>query len=524
MRNLDNNRIVFIIPCSDSHRTAEENLGIGYLTSILRKNGYDVTVVDAWLANLSPKSAADIVSALEKPLFLGFSCYYTNCKQAVAILKYIRKLWPEIQSIVGGYSPTFDPDFFLHKGFDMVFKGEAEQYIINVARYFKGELPVECLSNVAYLQEGRIINNFMTPGASSLDLLPYPSRDTTDIAIRRKTPIHILTSRGCYGECSFCSINAFNKTTGNSKWRERSLDDIVEELHSLYSQGIRHFKFIDDSFIEPPRDSSWCKEFLHRLRERDINGLRIRGSIRADRVSDDLMCVLKEIGFYSFSCGIENMSQTALSRMGKTASVDSNIKALDILKKYDMYVQAGLILFDPETSLEELEQNYAVLEKYPWIVCKGVFTEMYAAKGTKFTEGLLQADGINLGNSSYEIKDHQVRFCHQALKAWHTYHQELYDKLIDPLSAPKAISAQNMQAFFREYSKVRRQDLVFMKEVLSEARKTERIDPTKLASDRLQETKAFYNDIADNTDKLYKQAELIFDAKSNPFLKDSTYD
>ena len=47
------NKIILTTLSPDTHRTSEENLGLSYLTAVLRKNGYNVEIIDGWLGGLS---------------------------------------------------------------------------------------------------------------------------------------------------------------------------------------------------------------------------------------------------------------------------------------------------------------------------------------------------------------------------------------------------------------------------------------------------------------------------------------
>ena len=138
--------------------------------------------------------------------------------------------------------------------------------------------------------------------------------------------------------------------------------------------------------------------------------------------------------------------------MNKSASLEDNKRALDILKKHGIYVQAGFILFDDNTTFEELKENYEFLREYDWIITKGIFSEMFAADGTLYTEKLKKEDKIVKNdvydNNKYEIVDPKVKLTYNALKKWHKSHMKLYDMIIDPISAPKAIDETGEKSFY----------------------------------------------------------------------------
>jgi hypothetical protein len=53
MINDSNKKIVYLVTVSPkTHRTSEENLGLGYLKSSLMNEEYDVQIIDGWLNNL----------------------------------------------------------------------------------------------------------------------------------------------------------------------------------------------------------------------------------------------------------------------------------------------------------------------------------------------------------------------------------------------------------------------------------------------------------------------------------------
>lgn len=43
----------------------------------------------------------------------------------------------------------------------------------------------------------------------NLDNLPFPSRDTMNTVLKKKSSVNMVTARGCSGNCEFCSVISF---------------------------------------------------------------------------------------------------------------------------------------------------------------------------------------------------------------------------------------------------------------------------------------------------------------------------
>ncbi len=519
----NNSFIIFAIPAPISHRTAEENLGIGYLSAVLRKNGYEVLVLDGWLNHWSLDTLVAKILAEKTPLFVGVSAYQSNIDQAIKVLSKVKQQ-KDIKFVAGGFGPTFSPDMFLNNGFDAAIRGEGEDAILAIAKNYRDKQALKDIPNVSYRSDNKNIHNPMKPIGSDLNQIPHPCRDTMHLAIDRCTPVHLLTARGCSGSCAFCSIAAFFRLSKTSKWRGRNIADIIDEMRELQGMGVKHVKIIDDSFIDGDRDEKWCHEFARQIKQNNIN-LALRSSIRADKVTDQIAYDLKEAGFFSFSCGIENFSESALRRMAKDASVAQNLNALDIFRKYDFYVQAGQILFDPYTTVSELNENYKHMTQYDWIISKGVFTEMFAAKGTAFQKkleknNLTHDHNARLGNYAYNIQDERARIVYDALKMWHVGHMKFYDKAIDPMTSPKALNKEQMQDFYAEYKNIRSIDLSVMGGIIKLVQNNASRDTViQFVESELQKTQTVFQILEKRVDALYQKCNLVYDAAINPFIK-----
>jgi hypothetical protein len=520
--------VVLATPAPVTHRTAEENLGLGYLAAALRAAGREVGVLDAWLEGLSAAELAARITSGPAPLMVGFSCYRSNMAAAIDIATAVRAALGAVPIIAGGYGPTFHPADFVQAGFDVAVRGEAEQTVVDLAAHYATGLPaLDRIPGITYRHPTGTASTRARRAVTDLDRLPLPARDTLPLALARHSPAHVQSSRGCRGACTFCSIAAFEQF-GGQRWRQRSLTSLVAELQSLADRGVRHVKVVDDSLLEPPRDATWCADLADELARRGVD-LQLRGQIRADRVTPEVVAHLQRAGFWSFACGIENFAPTALARMAKHASVAANLAALETFRAAGIVVQAGHILFDHATTWDELNVNYEHLRRHTWTVSKGIFTEMYAAAGTAYAR-LLHRRGLlatgpatvgtsGLGNATYPIADPAARTVYAGLRRWHSDHARLLDMVIDPLTAPKAIDPQHRAAFLVLSTALRELDLDVLEGLLALTARTpdpgravEYVDTqiTAIAADHAQ--------IATRAEAAYRQAGLTYDADDNPFL------
>lgn len=519
-------KIILTTLSPDTHRTSEENLGLSYLAAVLRKNGYNVEIIDAWLAGIEDETVLKEIISRKDVSIVGVSCYMSNNDKSIELAKKIREIIPNIKLMCGGFGPSFNSKKFVGNGvFDIAMIGEGEKSIVEVCDYFtgNGSHKIQEINGIAYESVDGIVKTPKRELIKNLDEIPFPARDTMKMARDRKSTVNILTARGCTGNCLFCSVNAFNKLSIGNKWRGRTVDSIVDELEQLQNMGGKYIKVIDDSFLEAERDEDWAKKFRDKMKERGIQVL-LRGSLKADQVEDKKMKYLKEAGFHSFACGIENGSNTALKRMNKSASLEDNKRALDIMKKYGIYVQAGFILFDDNTKFEELKENYDFLREYDWIITKGIFSEMFAADGTLYTEKLKKEDKIVKNdvydNNKYDITDPRVKLTYNALKKWHKSHMKLYDMVIDPISSPKAIDTIGEKEFYDLYYQLKLKDLDFMQVILDRVeRGASEEQLNQIVISQIGNCGEFYDGINAKGKKICDKYDLNYDGKENPFIR-----
>ena len=194
-----------------------EHLGLSFIASYLRKHQVNVTLHGI---NVHTDINNVIKSiSLEDDLY-GFPMYETNALYIYELAKEIKKHNPNCKIFTGGYFATACAPQVLDDcpSMDFVSLGE-------------GEIPV--LEVVRTLSEKKEINHdaiFMR-GDDPSQKKPYvsdlfngclPARDNLELSIKNGLyRARIIASKGCCGDCTFCSFNNYSKKNKSKVWQGR---------------------------------------------------------------------------------------------------------------------------------------------------------------------------------------------------------------------------------------------------------------------------------------------------------------
>ncbi len=244
---------------------------------------------------------------------------------------------------------------------DSVVTGEEIDFIELVAAVRRDGVLFN-VPGLAFRADGEITNNPPQPLIMDLDELPTPQHYI--FAGRAGNPDRryvgaIVGSRGCYGKCSFCCQRSKEKLYHQYPWRCRSPKSIVDEIEALYvHHGVREFAFLDAQFFGPGlRGQKWASNIAQEIIARGMSDIAFSIYARADSIREETIALLKQAGLYAVFVGIESFSQEMLDRLNKNQLVADNIRAIEILKEYNIRLRMGFISFDYFTSFSELRTN-----------------------------------------------------------------------------------------------------------------------------------------------------------------------
>ncbi|MBI4855940.1 MAG: B12-binding domain-containing radical SAM protein [Acetobacterium woodii] len=376
-------------------------LNTGYIGGMLAANNVEVTIVDGYLEKLDyPAIEAEIAKI--RPTVLGIHLVYhwEDNKTLYQFIERIKATYGIAYVCVYGFYPTFAYEEILNRcpAIDAALLGETELIFLKLVEDF----PTVPDAGIAKRTANGIV---ATRGEVVMDVdsLPFPLRSKGSYSFGE---VNISGSRGCYGGCTFCYINPYYGDI-KRKWRGRSPENIIAEIDAVMKEtDIRYFYFMDPNFYGPGQaGKDRVLKLASLLKERHINfGIEAR----ANDIEDETIQVLVDAGLKHILIGLESGRDEALKRLNKLTTVADNEQALQILRKHGIEPSVGFIMFEPDSTLEDLKVNYdflkrnALLDKLE-ISVNVLYHHMIILQGSSSYKALQEQGRLNISkHSTYE--------------------------------------------------------------------------------------------------------------------------
>jgi radical SAM superfamily enzyme YgiQ (UPF0313 family) len=339
-------------------------LGLLYIASFLRKNGYEVRVIDCLatkgeelksLAPLKKYSSGHgkfLKESIPKPEVLkniprryhrygitpdafkaSLQHYHPDIIFVTSMMTYwypgvfetigiVKTTYNDAPIILGGNYATLCPDHATTSQADFIITGEGEKKIPLLLKKLWGDTL-----------------SFM-PDFNELDSYPYPAFDL----LSSFNHVPILTSRGCPFRCTYCASHILN-----AKFRRRHPINVVNEINFWHKEfGIRHFSFYDDALLIYPDEM--IVPILEEIIKRKLpcefhcpNGLHLR------EVNSKISNLLFKANFRTIRFGFETSNSKKQSETGGKVNNEQLKQAIAYLreagyqeKDMGIYILCGL--------------------------------------------------------------------------------------------------------------------------------------------------------------------------------------
>lgn len=335
----------------------EASYGILSIASYLKSIGYKVKILDFHLmdffkrkyefTNLTQK---DIVTELSKyqSNFYGISVLTISDNWANIITDHIRKFNNDSCIFWGGYYPSNNDISILrkNKNIDLIVRNEGELIIKDLLDNFTLQnLKFEEISGLTYRKDNEILRTSPREIIDNLDILPFLDYSFYDDKYQDLIVPRVYTSRGCKNACYYCTAD----NSSHRKIRKRSAKIVVDEIENIIKKYHKNFFVMGD--LEFLFDLNHSKEICEEIIRRNLD-VKWWCQVYPPNIQDDIVKLMKEAGNIQIALGIESTNENALKEVNKKMNSNITLNACKIIKKYDIQIQAYVMIGLPEDTID----------------------------------------------------------------------------------------------------------------------------------------------------------------------------
>ncbi len=345
-------------------------LGLAYISSYLRKKGFDIGATDMAYEKYEERDFKDHL-LINHPKIIGISFTTHSRLQVPTIAKWIRETLPEVHITLGGHHVTSSPDDTLKSiDADSAVLGDGEEVMYRLCRNIFEENDKRWdIPGVIYKSQVEANQNREGKAVlENLDIYPWPDRDIfnsekynlvfpPDVSAKANRIEYLITSRGCPYACKFCSTYL---THGGRGFRYRDIVDVVDEIEYLMKDRKCDGLYIyDDNFTT---NEKRIGEFTSEMKRRKIF-IPFLCYGRVNSVQYDTFKMLREVGLQSISFGMESGSPKILKYLNKNINNDQTIEAVKICNDLGIIAKGTFIMGSPTETSEDFEQTLKLINK-----------------------------------------------------------------------------------------------------------------------------------------------------------------
>lgn len=323
------------------------------------------------------------------PDLVGFGGYSTNVNLVKKLVILVKGINSKIITMVGGIHATLLPEDYNMPEIDLIVRGEGGTILRKVLERIRDNEPL-FFGNVALSPKDPEFS-------SKAQLPPPPYPDPSEIPMPRRDLVKrdryfciwtssdtgrldklfppvasMRTSVGCAFSCSFCVIPHLMR----GKYLEWNPEEVVNEISVLKEEYIY---FLDDEmFLNIER----VKKIAELLLKRGIKKKYVSWA-RSDTIVKHapIFKLWKEAGLDTLYVGLESMDEAKLKEYKKRLPVETNRKAVSILRELGITLHAAFIVH-PDFSTDDFKR----LENEVLALCPAevTFTVLSPSPGTSF--------------------------------------------------------------------------------------------------------------------------------------------
>ena len=331
--------------------TPFEPLGLLYVAAVAQEEGYDVSVIDAYIERVGVEDLKKRINQL-RPNVVGLSSFTSNGGIVYEIGKWLKDQLPEVLVVLGNvHAEVYAEQYLRNRCCDIVVHGEGEFSFLEILRTLeKGKNDYSHVPSVSFLKNGNFITTHGRGFVENLSELPLPARDLVDQSRYNVLPVsnlpysrkkknsvgkHMFTSRGCPYRCKFCVVHH------SRKQRKNGVDRVVDEMQMLVERYGTDYIFIMDSLFisSKKRILDICAE----IRNRKLN-FKWGCEAHVNFIDEELVKAMESAGCFDMAFGIESGVQRLLDNVQKGIKLGKVEEAIKTVKRHTEIKISGLFI------------------------------------------------------------------------------------------------------------------------------------------------------------------------------------
>jgi radical SAM superfamily enzyme YgiQ (UPF0313 family) len=302
---------------------------------------YEIVIIDEAVESFPEEIVQDA-------LCVGISAmigYQIN--SALKVAKRIRKLYPKVPLVWGGWHPSILPEETAASDFvDYVIRGQGEITFYELINALEGNKTLDSVLGLTYKVNGNVKSN---PGRHLSDPNAFPPLPYHLINMKKyihasefgARTVTYLSSIGCPFSCGFCA----EQVVYGKRWLPLSPERVISDFKYLKEQYKIDSIIINDSnfFTNEKRVVEICEHMMSEelnLKWGNANG-RTDQLATFERKTWQLMC---DSGLQCILTGAETYDDGILEIINKKATIDDTIRLTHIANEFGVKIKFSFMI------------------------------------------------------------------------------------------------------------------------------------------------------------------------------------
>ncbi len=356
-------------------KSAYEKLSVHFLAGALREAGIEY---DIFIEELEVDFYGELLKY--NPSYVAYSLYIEEEDYVSEFFKNIKASLPGVITLLGGPFTLNFPDIIKKEEVDYLFRGDAEETLIEFIQIMESGGNVEKISGIRFVNKktGQEYRN-ETMKLVDINNIPMPDRDLYykyEILKTKPTKIFI-TSRGCPYKCTYCYNAELANFFESSYWRQRNIPDVIQEIREVKEKYcLKWVHFQDGTFNA---NKKWLKEFLKTYAEANLPPFLCNA--RVENIDEEMLGIMKKARCNRITFGIQSGNPRIRKEVaGRPMDNEKIIEACRLCKKYEIRVGVDVIFGWPGETMEEAMDTIKL--------CRQINVESYSSNVLVFYPGL----------------------------------------------------------------------------------------------------------------------------------------